>query len=121
VGLEQDALAELRELAAMHRVRVPRVVDGAQGAVVVVDGRELVNFTSNDYLGLAGDARLARAAAAVLDECGTGVGASRLIVGNHRQHVALESAAADWLQCGGVRLRQMDLCDRRPRSRSACR
>jgi len=72
VGLEQDALAELRELAAMHRMRMPRVVDGAQGAVAVVDGRELVNFASNDYLGLAGDARLARAAAAVLDECGTG-------------------------------------------------
>jgi 8-amino-7-oxononanoate synthase len=104
VGLEQDALAELRELAAMHRMRVPRVVDGAQGAVAVVDGRELVNFASNDYLGLAGDARLARAAAAVLDECGTGAGASRLIVGNHRQHVALEDAVADWLQCGAVQL-----------------
>jgi 8-amino-7-oxononanoate synthase len=104
VSLEDDALAELRELAAMHRAREPRVVDGAQGPVAIVDGRELVNFASNDYLGLAGDARLARAAAAALDACGTGVGASRLIVGNHRLHVVLEDAVAAWLGCGGVRL-----------------
>jgi 8-amino-7-oxononanoate synthase len=104
VSLEDEALAELRELAAMHRVRVPRVVDGAQGPVAIIDGRELVNFASNDYLGLAGDVRLARAAAAALDACGSGVGASRLIVGNHRHHVDLEEAVADWLACSGVRL-----------------
>jgi len=104
VSLEDDAIAELRDLAAAHRVRVPRVLDGAQGAVAIVDGRPLINFASNDYLGLAGDVRLAGAAAAVLEECGTGAGASRLIIGNHRQHVLLETAVADWLQCGGVQL-----------------
>jgi 8-amino-7-oxononanoate synthase len=104
VSLEDEAVAELRELAAMHRLRVPRIVDGAQGPVAIVDGRELVNFASNDYLGLAGDARLARAAAAALADSGSGVGSSRLIVGNHRQHVMLEAAVADWLACGGVRL-----------------
>ena len=104
MSLSDDALTELAELAAAHRLRVPRVVDGAQGAVVVVDGREVVNFASNDYLGLAGDPRLAKAAKAALEESGSGVGASRLIVGNHREHEVLEAAIADWLECSGVRL-----------------
>jgi 8-amino-7-oxononanoate synthase len=104
VSLEDDALDELRELEAMHRLRVPRVRDGALGAVVRLDGRDVLNFASNDYLGLAGDPRLIRAAAAALADGGTGAGASRLIVGNHRQHAALEAAVADWLGCGGVRL-----------------
>jgi 8-amino-7-oxononanoate synthase len=104
VSLDDEVLAELRELAGAHRLRVPRIVDGAQGPLAVIDGREVINFASNDYLGLAGDPRLRRAAAAVLDDSGTGVGASRLITGNHRQHVLLERAVADWLRTGGVRL-----------------
>jgi glycine C-acetyltransferase/8-amino-7-oxononanoate synthase len=104
VSLSDEAFAELRELAAAHRLRVPRILDGAQGPVAVIDGREVVNFASNDYLGLAGDRRVARAAAGALEESGTGVGASRLLVGNHREHVLLEAAVADWLRCGGVRL-----------------
>ena len=104
VSLEHDVRGELEQLGAAHRLRVPRVVDGMQGPVVVVDGRQVVNFASNDYLGLAGDPRVIRAAAAALDEGGAGVGASRLIVGNHRQHVLLEAAVADWQQCSGVRL-----------------
>lgn len=104
VSLDDDVRAELRELAEVHRLRVPRVVDGTQGARVVLEGREVVNFASNDYLGLAGDPRLVQAAASALEEGGTGVGASRLIVGNHRQHVRLEQAVADWLRCGGVAL-----------------
>jgi 8-amino-7-oxononanoate synthase len=104
VSLEDDALDELRELEAQHRRRVPRVRDGAPGAVVRLDGRDVLNFASNDYLGLAGDPRLIRAAAAALDDGGTGAGASRLIVGNHRHHVILEAAVADWLGCGGVGL-----------------
>jgi 8-amino-7-oxononanoate synthase len=102
--LDDEVQAELRELAAMHRVRVPRVVDHAQGPEVTLDGRVVVNFAANDYLGLAGDPRLVRAGQAALADAGAGVGASRLIVGNHREHVALEAAVADWLRVGGVRL-----------------
>ena len=104
VSLSDDVLDELRELAASHRLRVPRVVDGAQGPLAVIDGRAVVNFASNDYLGLAGDPRLKRAASVALEDGGTGVGASRLITGNHRQHVLLEDAVADWLQYSAVRL-----------------
>jgi 8-amino-7-oxononanoate synthase len=104
VSLDDDARAELLRLEAAGRLRVPRVVDGLHGPRVTVDGTSVLNFASNDYLSLAGDRRLARAAAAALDEAGTGAGASRLIVGNHRRHVALEAALADWLRVTGVRL-----------------
>ncbi|HEX4423400.1 MAG TPA: 8-amino-7-oxononanoate synthase [Kofleriaceae bacterium] len=104
MSLDDEARAELRGLADTHRLRVPRIVDGAQGPFVVLDGRSVINFASNDYLGLAGDPRLVRAAAGALETGGTGVGASRLIVGNHREHVELEAAVGDWLRVGGVRL-----------------
>jgi 8-amino-7-oxononanoate synthase len=104
VSLDDDARAELSRLEAAHRLRAPRVVDGAQGVRIVLDGREVTNLSSNDYLSLAGDPRLARAAAAAAEEVGVGAGASRLIVGNHRHHVALERALADWMRCPAVRL-----------------
>jgi 8-amino-7-oxononanoate synthase len=104
VTLDDDARAELVELEAAHRLRVPRVVDGAQGPTLMLDGAVVANFASNDYLGLAGDRRLARAAIASLDEVGVGSAASRLITGNHRSHVALESSVAEWMRCDGVRL-----------------
>jgi 8-amino-7-oxononanoate synthase len=104
VSLDDEARAELSRLEAEGRLRVPRVVDGLHGPRVVVDGASVLNFASNDYLSLAGDPRLARAAAAALEDAGSGAGASRLIVGNHRRHVALEAALADWLRTGAARL-----------------
>lgn len=104
MSLDDEAKAELAQLDAIHRLRVPRVLDSVQGPVVTVDGARVLNFASNDYLGLAGDPRIARAAMASLEEDGAGVGASRLIIGNHERHVALENAVADWMQCTGVRL-----------------
>jgi len=104
MSLEDSARAELDELAETHRLRTPRVVQGGQGPVIVLDGREVINLGSNDYLSLAADPRLGRAAERVIGESGVGAGASRLIVGNHHAHTVLESAVADWLRCGGVRL-----------------
>src|SRR5206468_10388982 len=54
----------------------------------------LVDFSSNDYLGLATDARLATAMARAAAEHGTGSGASRLISGDHSEHDALERTLA---------------------------
>ncbi len=104
MSLDDDARAELASLEAAHRLRTPRVVDGAQGPMIRLDGVEVVNLSSNDYLSLAGDPRLVRAAQVALDEAGAGAGASRLIAGTQRAHVALEQAVADWLRVGGVRL-----------------
>jgi 8-amino-7-oxononanoate synthase len=104
VSLDDDVRAELRQLEAEHRLRVPRVVDSPQSSTIVLDGVKVWNFASNDYLGLAEDKRLAQAASAESLEAGTGVGASRLITGNHRQHVLLETELADWLRVPAARL-----------------
>ncbi len=65
-----DAELAALEVADLRRRRVTR--DGRQGTVVTVDGRALVNFASNDYLGLAGDPRLAQAAEKASQEAGWG-------------------------------------------------
>jgi 7-keto-8-aminopelargonate synthetase-like enzyme len=104
LSLEDDVRAELRQLEEQHRLRVPRVVDSPQSSTIVLDGVKVWNFASNDYLGLAEDERLAKAAASATLELGTGVGASRLITGNQRQHVLLEQEIADWLRVPSARL-----------------
>lgn len=104
MSLDDDVRAELAGLEAAHRLRFPRVVDGAQGPTITLDGVEVVNLSSNDYLSLAGDRRLVRAGAAALDESGAGAGASRLIAGTQRGHVVLERALAEWMRCDGIRL-----------------
>jgi 8-amino-7-oxononanoate synthase len=86
--------AELETLHAAGLARRTRAVWSRQGAEVVLDGRPVVDFSSNDYLGLAGDPRVARAAAAALREHGTGAGAARLLSGNHPLHQALETELA---------------------------
>ncbi len=104
MSLDDDVRAELQQLEAQHRLRLPRTIDSPQGPRVILDGIEVLNFASNDYLSLASDRRLVRAAVAAVEESGAGAGASRLIVGNHRHHVALERAIGDWLHVDGVRL-----------------
>ncbi|HEY4238465.1 MAG TPA: 8-amino-7-oxononanoate synthase [Kofleriaceae bacterium] len=104
MSLDDDARAELALLAGAHRLRTPRVVDGPQGPELVLDGQRVTSFASNDYLGLACDPRLVRAAQDALDDAGAGAGASRLIVGNQREHERSEAAIADWLRVAGVRL-----------------
>ncbi|MEW6589630.1 MAG: 8-amino-7-oxononanoate synthase [Pseudomonadota bacterium] len=87
----QQGLAQLK---AEHLHRRRRVLDGAQGAHVTLDGRHVVSFCSNDYLGLAADPALVAAAHAALDQCGVGAGAAHLITGHHRFHDDFETAFA---------------------------
>ncbi len=69
---------------------------GAVGPRCQVDGRELINFASNDYLGLANDRRLVAAATQAIDEAGLGRGASPLICGRSEVHVELERQLASF-------------------------
>src|SRR2546421_11692558 len=62
------------------------------------DRRSLINFSSNDYLGLANEPRLRDAATAAINEFGVGAGASRLISGTQSPHLSLERALAQWKQ-----------------------
>jgi 8-amino-7-oxononanoate synthase len=85
------------ELAALETKGLRRSLEplaSAQGAVVTVGGRALVNLCSNDYLGLAGDPRLRRAAAEAAEAEGAGSGAARLVAGDLAVHGRLERALA---------------------------
>ena len=81
---------QLRALEARGLRRSLRIVRSAQGREIDLDGQRCLNFCSNDYLGLAGDPRLARAAAEAMGRRGFGAGASRLVCGNFDEHEALE-------------------------------
>ncbi|HXS53526.1 MAG TPA: 8-amino-7-oxononanoate synthase [Usitatibacter sp.] len=88
-------------LAALEREnlrRRRRVLDSPQGRRVRVDGRELLNFSSNDYLGLACDARLVAAAHRALDAYGVGSGASPLVSGHSRAHEEAEQRFAAFVR-----------------------
>jgi 8-amino-7-oxononanoate synthase len=89
----QDQLEELR---ARSLDRHLREICSAQGAEIDVGGRRFINFSSNDYLGLANDPVLRQAACAAIREFGVGAGASRLISGTQSPHVRLERALAQW-------------------------
>jgi 8-amino-7-oxononanoate synthase len=88
----------LEQLAAAGLERPHRVRSGRQGREVELDGRRLVNFGSNDYLGLAGDVRLAKAAAKAACAEGFGAGASPLVSGQSRAHELLERSVAALLE-----------------------
>src|SRR5947199_15128 len=93
----RDLFAE--ELDALHARSLDRhlrEITGAQGSEIEIAGRRFINFSSNDYLGLANDPRLREAATAAIDEFGVGAGASRLISGTQSPHVSLERALAQW-------------------------
>jgi 8-amino-7-oxononanoate synthase len=87
----------LAALDAEHLQRQRRLLDGAQGAHITIDGQRVVSFCSNDYLGLAADPALVAAAHAALDTCGVGAGAAHLITGHHRLHDAFEAAFAEFV------------------------
>ena len=93
----QALLAE--ELEALRKRALDRhlrEISSAQGPEVVIAGRRFINFSSNDYLGLANEPRLREAAASAIDEFGVGAGASRLISGTQSPHLRLERALAKW-------------------------
>lgn len=84
-------------LATIHKAdwyRSVRPLESRPGAVVRLDGREAINFASNDYLGLAGDERLRQAAVSAIAEFGTGSTGSRLLSGHRELHRELERAIA---------------------------
>ena len=74
--------------------RTLKTVDSPQGREIVLEGKRVLNFSSNDYLGLANDARIKRAAIEAIAEYGFGSGASRLICGNMSPHERLEQDLA---------------------------
>jgi 7-keto-8-aminopelargonate synthetase-like enzyme len=101
-GKEQrnDFASELRERLGRIReqglYRELRRVESPQGTQITIAGRPLLNFSSNDYLGLANDPLLKEAAIEAVEKFGAGAGASRLICGSLSPHHDLDEALADF-------------------------
>jgi 8-amino-7-oxononanoate synthase len=87
---------ELEALRARSLDRHLREISSGQGPEVKIGDRRFINFSSNDYLGLANDPRLRGAATAAIHDFGVGAGASRLISGTQSPHLRLERALAKW-------------------------
>jgi len=87
----RDEVQALKDQGLYNTIRT---VEGPQGAHLTVNGRGVLNFCSNNYLGLANDPRLVAAASAALERYGVGPGAVRTIAGTMTIHDELEEALA---------------------------
>lgn len=87
---------ELKELKLQNLFREFKTVQSHPGEWVTVNDRKLLNLCSNNYLGLAGDPRIRKAAAAAMETYGFGATASRLVVGNYELYDQLERETADF-------------------------
>ena len=91
-----DIEQRLQERERQNRYRRRRVVESPQGRTLQIDGRQLLNFCSNDYLGLASDARVRAAFKQGIDDWGAGSGAAHLVCGHSKPHHELEEAMAEF-------------------------
>jgi 8-amino-7-oxononanoate synthase len=94
LALLRNTLARLR---TDHLLRTRRLLESPQGVEVRIDGQDLLSFCSNDYLGLAADARVRAALIAGAERYGAGSGASHLVTGHSVAHHALEEELADFV------------------------
>jgi glycine C-acetyltransferase len=81
---------EVAALKAEGRLLSPRVLNSAQAPVAIVDGRKVVNLTSNNYLALTNHPRIVAAAKKAIDDFGVGTAAVRTIIGTMDLHLELE-------------------------------
>ena len=93
-----DFNQQLSELAQADQLRVRRIVDGPQDASIVVDGKRVLNYASNDYLGLANHPKVVEAAIRALKRYGLGAAASHMVSGHMRAHQELEEKLADYVK-----------------------
>jgi len=95
--MNSDLAAELASLEKQNLLRAPHLVSGSQGRSITIDGRQVLCFSSNNYLGLANHPELIEAVRSSVLEDGVGAGASRLISGTMEAHVAAETRIARFL------------------------
>jgi len=88
-----EALQELKDKGLFTTIRT---IESPQGPWLVVDGKRVLNFCSNNYLGLANDPRLVQAAKEAIDRLGVGPAAVRTIAGTMTLHIELEKRLAEF-------------------------
>lgn len=96
-ALIDHANSELQQINEAGLYKTQRVIESRQGTVVTVDGKQLINFCANNYLGLSGRDEMVDAAKATLDKYGYGVSSVRFICGTQTVHKELEAKVAAYL------------------------
>ncbi|WP_020558316.1 8-amino-7-oxononanoate synthase [Thiofilum flexile] len=92
----KDLRARIQVSQAQHLYRQPRISDSPQQPVMTIDGKTILNFCSNDYLGLANHPQVIHAFQQAANQYGVGSGAAHLINGHSRLHQQLEEALASF-------------------------
>lgn len=96
---EYQAFEQRQNMLFSARGKSPffTIHQGVNNDQTLIDGRQYINFSCNNFLGLSGDPRVTRAAQQALSEYGSSVSASRLVSGERPLHQQLEAALAQWL------------------------
>ncbi|MEZ4657992.1 MAG: glycine C-acetyltransferase [Caldilineaceae bacterium] len=89
----EEEMAQLRQSGLLTNIRT---IESAMDGWVTIEGRRLLNFCANNYLGLANHARLRQAAVDAIDRFGVGPGAVRTIAGTNSLHMELETRLAEF-------------------------
>ena len=92
-----DFSLQLFELAQADQLRTRRIIDGPQDASMLVDGKRVMAYASNDYLGLANHPKVVAAAMRALKRYGLGAAASHMVSGHMRAHHELEEKLGDYV------------------------
>ncbi|HJX37549.1 MAG TPA: aminotransferase class I/II-fold pyridoxal phosphate-dependent enzyme, partial [Anaerolineae bacterium] len=95
----RDDIESLKERGLYINIRT---IESPQEARVTVDGKRVLNFCSNNYLGLANHPKMKNAAKKAIDEFGVGPGAVRSIAGTMSIHLKLERRLAEFKQVEGA-------------------
>ncbi len=100
----KDLATELDRLNEKNLFRSRRILSSAQEIEPIIDGKKVLSFCSNDYLGLANHEKVKHAFLGAIEKYGVGSGASHLVTGHHECHAALENELAKFLGCEKVLL-----------------
>src|SRR5215510_296870 len=95
-ALSSELTTRIQALREEGLFRQLRPIHSAQSPHIISNGQQLLNFSSNDYLGLANEQSLKEAAIRAIEKYGAGAGASRLICGSLSPHHELEQALAEF-------------------------
>lgn len=100
----KNLASELDKLNEKNLIRSRRLLSSAQEIEPIVDGKKVLSFCSNDYLGLANHEKVKDSFINAAKKYGIGSGASHLVTGHHDCHAALEEELANFLSCEKVLL-----------------
>lgn len=95
--LKERLAGELAEIKKADLYKTERVIESPQGAVILVDGKEVINLCANNYLGLSSHPKVLEAAKKYIDERGFGMSSVRFICGTQDIHKELERKLSDYL------------------------